>query len=64
MIDGSFLKYEDTVTITKKVVAIAHPKEVSVEAELGKLAGVEERSVEEKEAMKQLLKARCNSLGA
>jgi len=51
MIDGSFLKYEDNVTITKKVVAIAHTKEVSVEAELGKLAGVEERSVEEKEAI-------------
>jgi fructose/tagatose bisphosphate aldolase len=26
MIDGSFLKYEDNVTITKKVVAIAHTK--------------------------------------
>ncbi len=51
MIDGSFLKYEENVKVTKKVVAIAHPKGVSVEAELGKLAGVEERSVEEKEAI-------------
>ncbi len=51
MIDGSFLKYEENVAVTKKVVAIAKPKGVSIEAELGKLAGVEERSVEEKEAI-------------
>ena len=50
MIDGSFLKFDENVTLTKRVVDIAHPKGVSVEAELGKLAGVEERSVEEKEA--------------
>ncbi len=51
MIDGSFLKYEDNIAVTKKVVAVAHKKGVSVEAELGKLAGVEERSVEEKDAI-------------
>ncbi len=51
MIDGSFLNYEENISVTKKVVAIAHPKGVSVEAELGKLAGVEERSVAEKEAI-------------
>jgi fructose-bisphosphate aldolase class II len=51
MIDGSFLKFEENVALTKRVVSIAHPKGVSVEAELGKLAGVEERSVEEKEAI-------------
>jgi len=51
MIDGSFLSYEDNIAVTKKVVAIARPKKVSVEAELGKLAGVEERSVAEKEAI-------------
>ncbi len=51
MIDGSFLKFEENIAVTKKVVEIAHPKGVSVEAELGKLAGVEERSVEEKEAI-------------
>ena len=33
------------------MVSVAHPKGVSVEAELGKLAGVEERSVEEKDAI-------------
>jgi fructose-bisphosphate aldolase class II len=51
MIDGSFLKFDENVALTKRVVGIAHPKGVSVEAELGKLAGVEERSVEEKEAI-------------
>jgi fructose-bisphosphate aldolase class II len=51
MIDGSFLKFEENIALTKKVVNIAHPKGVSVEAELGKLAGVEERSVEEKDAI-------------
>ncbi len=51
MIDGSFLKFEENVALTKKVIDIAHPKGVSVEAELGKLAGIEERSVEEKEAI-------------
>jgi fructose/tagatose bisphosphate aldolase len=49
MIDGSFLKYEENMPSPKKVGAIAHPKGVSVEAELGKLAGIEERSVEEKD---------------
>ena len=51
MIDGSFLKFDENVTLTKRVVNIAHAKGVSVEAELGKLAGVEERSVEEKDAI-------------
>ncbi|HKZ88365.1 MAG TPA: class II fructose-1,6-bisphosphate aldolase [Candidatus Bathyarchaeia archaeon] len=51
MIDGSFLKFDENVTLTKRVVNIAHAKGVSVESELGKLAGVEERSVEEKDAI-------------
>jgi fructose-bisphosphate aldolase class II len=51
MIDGSFLNFEENVALTKCVVSVAHPRGVSVEAELGKLAGVEERSVEEKEAI-------------
>jgi fructose-bisphosphate aldolase class II len=51
MIDGSFLNFEENVALTKRVVSVARPKGVSVEAELGKLAGVEERSVEEKEAI-------------
>ena len=51
MIDGSHLKFEENVTLTKQVVGLAHPKGVSVEAELGRLAGVEESTVEEKEAV-------------
>lgn len=37
MIDGSFLSFEKNVGITKKAVAIAHKKNVPVEAELGQL---------------------------
>ncbi|MCW4009357.1 MAG: class II fructose-1,6-bisphosphate aldolase [Candidatus Bathyarchaeota archaeon] len=51
MIDGSFLKLEENIALTKQVVNMAHPKGVSVEAELGRLAGVEERTVEEKDAI-------------
>lgn len=42
MIDGSHLPYEENIALTKQVVDYAHPKGVWVEAELGKLAGVEE----------------------
>ena len=51
MIDGSHLSFEENIVVTKKVVDVAHPKGVSVEAELGRLAGVEEKTVEEKEAI-------------
>ncbi len=51
MIDGSSLKLEDNIALTKRVVDIAHPKKVAVEAELGRLAGVEESTVEEKDAI-------------
>ena len=42
MIDGSHLSYEDNVALTKKVVEYAHQYGVSVEGELGVLAGVED----------------------
>jgi len=51
MFDGSFLKFEENVALTRKVVDLAHEKGISVEAELGRLAGVEESTVEEKEAV-------------
>jgi len=51
MIDGSFLNFDENIALTKQVVDFAHPRGISVEAELGKLSGVEERSVEEKEAI-------------
>ncbi len=42
MIDGSKYDFEENVELTKKVVEYAHPRGVVVEAELGKLAGVED----------------------
>ena len=42
MIDGSSLPYEDNIALTKKVVEYAHQYDVTVEAELGVLAGVED----------------------
>lgn len=42
MIDASHLSYEENIALTKKVVDYAHTKGVTVEAELGVLAGVEE----------------------
>jgi len=42
MIDGSHLPYEENVALTKKVVEYAHQYDVTVEGELGVLAGVED----------------------
>ena len=42
MIDGSHLDYEENVALTKKVVEYAHARGVTVEGELGQLAGVED----------------------
>ncbi|MBR6613381.1 MAG: class II fructose-1,6-bisphosphate aldolase [Clostridia bacterium] len=42
MIDGSKYSFEENVELTKKVVEYAHPRGVVVEAELGKLAGIED----------------------
>ncbi len=42
MIDGSHLDYEENVALTKKVVDYAHERGVTVEGELGQLAGVED----------------------
>ena len=52
MIDGSKYDFEENVALTKKVVDYAHSKGVVVEAELGKLAGIEDEvNVSEKDAM-------------
>ncbi len=50
MIDGSHHSYEDNVTLTKKVVDYCHSVEgyVTVEGELGVLAGIEDEVVAEK----------------
>ena len=42
MIDGSKYDFEENIAITKKVVDYAHERGVVVEAELGKLAGIED----------------------
>lgn len=42
MIDGSKYDFEENIRITKEVVDYAHARGVVVEAELGKLAGVED----------------------
>lgn len=42
MIDGSHHSYEENVALTKQVVEYAHARGVTVEAELGRLAGVED----------------------
>jgi len=42
MIDGSHLTFEENIALTKKVVAYAHDHGVTVEGELGRLAGVED----------------------
>jgi len=47
MIDGSSLPYEENIALTKKVVEYAHQYDVTVEAELGVLAGVEDDVVAE-----------------
>jgi fructose-bisphosphate aldolase class II len=42
MIDGSKFPFEENIALTKKVVEYAHERGVTVEAELGRLAGVED----------------------
>ena len=52
MIDGSKYDFEENVRVTKEVVDYAHSKGVVVEAELGKLAGIEDEvNVDSKDAM-------------
>lgn len=51
MIDGSHLDFNENIAITKKVVEMARKKAVSVEGELGRLKGIEDKiSVSEREA--------------
>ena len=42
MIDGSHLPYDENVALTRKVVEYAHQFDVTVEGELGVLAGIED----------------------
>jgi fructose-bisphosphate aldolase class II len=52
MIDGSHLPFEENIAVTRAVVEKARTEGVSVEGELGRLAGIEDNiSVEERDAM-------------
>lgn len=48
MIDGSHFPYEENIKLTKQVVEYARPRDVSVEGELGVLAGIEDKVKAEK----------------
>jgi len=48
MIDGSHHSFEENIALTKKVVEYAHQFDVTVEGELGVLAGIEDDVVAEK----------------
>jgi fructose-bisphosphate aldolase class II len=47
MIDGSHLPYDQNIALTKRVVQYAHEHDVTVEGELGVLAGIEDAVVAE-----------------
>jgi fructose-bisphosphate aldolase class II len=73
MIDASHESYEDNVATTKRVVERAHQKGISVEAELGRLGGVEEDVkvdegsaflTEPKEAVECVKETGCDALAA
>ena len=52
MIDGSKYSFEENIEMTRKVVEYAHARGVTVEGELGKLAGIEDAvNVSEADAM-------------
>lgn len=69
MFDGSNLSYEENVKLTQEIVKYAHQKNVSVEAELGKILGVEdiinskiEHYTSPSEALDFVNKTECDSL--
>ena len=69
MIDGSALPYDENVALTKKVVDYAHQYDVTVEGELGVLAGVEDEVCAEhhtytkpEEVVDFVTKTGCDSL--
>ena len=71
MIDGSKLDFEENVALTKQVVDYAHSKGVVVEAEIGKLAGIEDevnvdaddaRYTDPEQAREFVEKTGCDSL--
>ncbi|MBI4121755.1 MAG: class II fructose-bisphosphate aldolase [Parcubacteria group bacterium] len=72
MFDGSALSYADNLAMTKKVVALAHAKKISVEAELGAIGGQEDqidikadqaRLTDPRQAKDFVKRTHCDSLG-
>lgn len=57
MIDGSSLAFDENVELTREVVKYAHARGVSVEGELGVLAGVEDHVFSEGSTYTNPLKA-------
>ena len=53
MIDGSHLPYDENVALTRQVVEFAHAHDVTVEGELGVLAGIEDDVVAEESTYTQ-----------
>jgi fructose-bisphosphate aldolase, class II len=73
MIDASHEPFDENVAITKRVADRAHPKGISVEAELGMLGGVEEDIkvdaghaclTNPEEAVEFIKQTKCDSLAA
>jgi fructose-bisphosphate aldolase, class II len=69
MIDGSHLPFEENIAVTKQVVEYAHDRDVFVEAELGRLAGVEDEVSSEEnvytdpdQAVEFVQRSGCDSL--
>ncbi len=69
MVDGSHLSFEENIALTKRVVEYAHDRGVTVEAELGRLAGVEDDVVSEEsiytdpdQAAEFVERTKCDSL--
>ena len=68
MIDASRKPFEENLDLTKKVVEYAHPRNVTVEAELGKVGGKEEEVVAESfyadknECLKMVQEAKIDAL--
>lgn len=71
MIDGSALPFEENLRITREVADFAHTHNVTVEAELGRLGGIEDEiKVDDKEALltdpaqaeQFVAESRCDSL--
>lgn len=62
MIDGSHLPLEENISLTKKVVELAHIHGVSVEAELGRIGGQEDDVIVEDAEQAYAIPSECEQL--